>query len=220
MINATYAENGAQMLRIVLISALMFQPIIAYADDLPYVPSPQGFVESSTLVPALKEQALIGQPQGKRVIGVYLLPAEQSALMQGTSQGLSIYCRAYVVHEYATEEGAKTVFQSDVVSMKKSFAKPFDPNSPEDKRMLRPFNDYAEKKSLSVGVTEATNLGSIMETSDVLAVVGIVTFSTETGPISVIGANALIRDGKHILELTVGVRSSKTKRASHVPIMC
>jgi len=194
------------MLRIVLISALMFRPTVAYADDPPYVPSPQGFVESSTLVPALKEQALIGQPEGKRVIGVYLLPAEVSALMHGTSRGLSIYCRAYVIRESATEEDAKTFFQSAVASMKRSYAQPFDPNSPETKQMLRPYINYAEKKGLSLGVAGLTNLGSIMETSDVLAGAAIGELSTETGPISVNSAFALIRDGKDVLELTVGAQ--------------
>ena len=48
------------MLRAFLILAIMLRTSVVCANDLPYVPSPNGFVESSTLVPVLKDQALLG----------------------------------------------------------------------------------------------------------------------------------------------------------------
>ena len=44
--------------------------VAAWSDNLPAVPSPVGFIESSILVPALKDQALMGHPAGTRLIGV------------------------------------------------------------------------------------------------------------------------------------------------------
>jgi hypothetical protein len=58
--------------------AALFGTLIAAAlsDDLPAIPSPKGFIEASSLVPVLKDQALLGHPARTQLIGVYLLPDE------------------------------------------------------------------------------------------------------------------------------------------------
>jgi len=55
----------------------------AWSDNLPPIPSPRGFIESSSLVPALRDQALLGHPTRTRIIGVYLLPDELAKIMHG-----------------------------------------------------------------------------------------------------------------------------------------
>jgi hypothetical protein len=47
------------MLRAVLISGIILYTSVVFAEDFSYLPSPSGFVESSTLVPGLKDQALL-----------------------------------------------------------------------------------------------------------------------------------------------------------------
>ena len=76
------------MLHTVLISTMLLWTTVVCANDLPYVPSPNGFLESSALVPVLKDQALLGHPVGTRLIGVYLLPDEVSAIMHGAEAPL------------------------------------------------------------------------------------------------------------------------------------
>jgi hypothetical protein len=64
--------------------ALLWPVILpAWSDGLPPVPSPKGFVEASSLVPALKDQALLGHPSRTKIIGVYLLPDELAKIMNG-----------------------------------------------------------------------------------------------------------------------------------------
>ncbi len=94
------------MLRAFLILAIMLRTSVVCANDLPYVPSPNGFVESSTLVPVLKDQALLGHPADTRLIGVYLLPDELSTIMHGAEVRMSIFCRAYLIHKSTTEDDA------------------------------------------------------------------------------------------------------------------
>jgi hypothetical protein len=125
------------MLRGVLTSTMMLWTTVVCAYDLPYVPSPNGFVESSTLVPALKDQALLGHPAGTRLIGVYLLPDEVSAIMHGAEARMSIFCRAYVIHESATEDNAKVYFRALVTSAKNEGSKPFSLDDPDSKRIVQ-----------------------------------------------------------------------------------
>lgn len=125
------------MLRAALISAMTLWTSIVCANDLPYVPSPNGFVKSSTLVPVLKDQALLGHPGSTQLIGVYLLPDELSAIMHGAEERMSIFCRAYLIHESATEDSAKAYFQALVTNAKNEGSKPFSFDDPDNKRIIQ-----------------------------------------------------------------------------------
>jgi len=199
--------NEERLLRGALILAIMLSKTVAYGDDLPYVPPPQGFVESSTLVPVLKERALLGHPAGTQLVGVYLLPDELSAIMHSAEEQLSIFCRAYVIHESATEDDAKAFFRMLVASAKEEGSKPFVLDDPESKRIVQHYIDATKQKlGEQVGLVGATILGSIVDTDDAYggSMVVAATAQTSQGEIAIplTGSVAWVRRGKQILEMS------------------
>ncbi len=195
------------MLRAVLTSTMMLWTTVVCAYDLPYVPSPNGFVESSTLVPVLKDQALLGHPAGTRLIGVYLLPDEVSAIMHGAEARMSIFCRAYVIHESATEDDAKAYFRALVTSAKNEGSKPFSLDDPDSKRIVQGYIDATkQKQGQSVGFTGVTILGSIVDTDEAYGTSMVVAGKAQTdqGEIAIpmTGAVAWVRHGNQILEMS------------------
>lgn len=195
------------MLRAVLIPAMMTWASVVCATDLPHVPSPYGFVESSTLVPILKDQALLGHPAGTRLIGVYLLPDELSAIMHGAEERMLIFCRAYVIHESATEDDARAFFRVLVTNAKNDVSKPFSLDDPDNKRIIQAYIDAAKRKlGQSVGFTGVTILGSIVDTVEAYGASMVVAGKAQTdqGEIAIpmTGAVAWVRRGTQILEMS------------------
>src|SRR5271166_6341768 len=100
------------VLRAVLGLALLASaPDPCVADDQRSLPSPAGLIESSTLVPDLKERALIGQPATTHLIGLYLLPDELAKRIHGLEVALTIVCRAYVIAELPSEDQSAIFFK-------------------------------------------------------------------------------------------------------------
>jgi hypothetical protein len=195
------------MLRAVLIATIIFWTTSVCAQGLPNLPPPSGFVESSTLVPALKEQALLGHPAGTRLLGVYLLPDELSAIMHGAEERMSIFCRAYVIHESATEDDAKAFFRALVTNAKKDGSRPFSLDDPEKKRIIQGYVDATkQKRGQSVGLTGATILGSIVDTDAAYGQLMVVAGKAQTarGEIAIPMTSALawVRHGNQILEMS------------------
>jgi hypothetical protein len=195
------------MLRSVLILAMMLWTSAVCANDLPYVPSPNGFVESSTLVPVLKDQALLGHPAGTRQIGVYLLPDELSAIMHGSEVRMSIFCRAYVIHESTTEDDARAYFRVLVANAKNEGSKPFSLDDPDSKRIVQGYIDATKRKQgQSVGFRGVTILGSIVDTDEAYGTSMIVAGKAQTdqGEIAIpmTGAVTWVRRGNQILEMS------------------
>jgi hypothetical protein len=181
--------------------------IPAWSDNLPTIPSPKGFIESSNLVPALKDQALLGHPKRTRVIGVYLLPDELASIMHGAPQHMTIFCRAYVNDEFGSPDEAKAFFRQLVVGAKKEQSNKFDLTDPDVGRIVQRYVDATkERQGQSVNMIGATFLGSILETEDIYAMSVIVSTSAQTDQgqvlIPLTGAVAWIRRGNQILELS------------------
>ena len=84
-------------------------------------------MEASALVPPLKDQALIGHPAGTRLIGVYLLPDELASIWHGGVGQVTIFCRAYVISEFGSEEEATASFGRMIAGAKREASKKFDP---------------------------------------------------------------------------------------------
>ena len=195
------------MLHTVLISTMLLWTTVVCAYDLPYVPSPNGFLESSALVPVLKEQVLLGHPVGTRLIGVYLLPDEVSAIMHGAEMRMSIFCRAYVIHESATVDDAKAYFRALVTSAKNENSKPFSLDDPDNKRIVQGYIDATkQKQGQSVGFTGVTILGSIIDTDEAYGTSMVVAGKAQTdqGEIAIpmTAAVAWVRRGNQILEMS------------------
>src|SRR5208337_1447083 len=203
----------SRCMRRALTGAAMFAAMIGVArsDDLPSVPSPKGFIESSALVPALKDQALMGHPARTRLIGVYLLPDELASIMRGAPESLTIFCRAYVNDEFESVDGAKAFYSRMIANAKQGASKNVDLADPETRRIIQRYIDVTkEREGVSSGITGMTVLGSILETENVYATSMIVAMyaQIEQGQVSipVAAAGAWIRDGKQILELSVGAQ--------------
>jgi hypothetical protein len=195
------------MLRAVLISTMVLWTTVVCAKDPPYLTPPNGFVESSALVPVLKDQALLGHPASTRLIGVYLLPDELSAIMRGGEARMSIFCRAYVIHETATEDDAKAYFRALVTNAKKEGSKPFNLDDPDNKRIIQNYVDATERNyGQSVGFTGATILGSIVDTDDAYGESMVVAMKAQTNQgeiaIPMTAAVAWVRRGNQILEMS------------------
>jgi hypothetical protein len=193
------AACGAVLLAIIVTAAR--------SGELPSVPLPEGFVESSSLVPALRDQALIGHPSGTRLIGVYLLPDELANILHGGSEHMTIFCRAYVTGEFGSEEEAKAFFRRMTAGAKQEASKKFDPSDPDVSRIIQRYIDATkERQGQTVSMTGATSLGSILETEDIYASSMIVVMSAETeqGQVSIpiAAAVAWVRLGKQVLELS------------------
>lgn len=195
------------MLRAALISAMTLWTSIVCANDLPHLPSPSGFVELSMLVPALKDQALLGHPANTQLIGVYLLPDELSAIMHGAEERMSIFCRAYLIHESSTEDNAKAYFRVLVTDAKSEGSKPFSLDDPDNRRIIEGYIDATKRKQgQSVEFTGVTILGSIVDTDDTYGTSMIVAGKARTNQgetaIPMTAAVAWVRRGKQILEIS------------------
>jgi len=192
------------MLLVTLLGAVT---VPAWSDDLPPIPSPKGFIESSSLVPALKDQALLGHPARTRVIGVYLLPDELAKILHGAPQQMTILCRAYVNDEFGSQDEAKAFFRRMIVSAKKEQSRKFDLTDPDVSRIVQRYvNVTKERQGQSVNMIGATLLGSILENEDIYAMSVIVSSSAQTDEGQVLvpltGAVAWIRRNNQILELS------------------
>lgn len=176
------------------------------------LPSPEGFVESSALVPGLRVQALVGHASDTRLVGVYLQPDDLSALLHKAEDKVSIlntpiFCRAYVIHEFTTEDDAKRFFRSFVASAKKESSRPFDLDDPEVKRIIQGYID-ATKQQLGqqVELTGATDLGSIVDTDQDFGLSTIAAMKNQTSrgeiAVPVAGSVVWVRRGKQVLEMS------------------
>lgn len=188
----------------------------AWSGDLPPVPSPKGFVESSSLVPALKDQALLGHPATTRLIGVYLLPDELANILHGGSEQLTIFCRAYLIDEFRSEDEARVFFRRMIANAKQEQSKKFDLADPDVSRIIRRYIEATkQRQGQSVNMIGATILGSILETDDTYATSVIVSMSADTDQgqvvIPVTGAAAWMRQRNQVLELSSVSRFDGTK---------
>jgi hypothetical protein len=219
---------NANRFRLLALSAALLGALTVpvRSGNLPPIPSPKGFLESSSLIPALKDQALLGHPARTRVIGVYLLPDELADILHGTPQQMTIFCRAYVTDEFGSQGEAKDFFRRMVASAKNEQSKKFDLTDPDVSRIIQRYVDVTkEREGQSVNITGATILGSIMENEDVYATSVIVSSSAQTDEgqvfIPLTGAVAWIRQGNKILELSDLARfegGQSIKRANGVII--
>ena len=150
----------------------------ARSNSLPPVPVPQGFVESSSLVPVLKAQALQGRSARARLIGIYLLPAELANILHGTLQHLTIFCRAYVNDEFRSPEEAKELFRGMIGILKRDQPRSFDLLDPEVSRIVQRYVDLTKRPQAPfVNMIGAVTLGSILDTDDIYAMSMIVSKS-------------------------------------------
>jgi hypothetical protein len=197
-----------RFMRNVLFGVVLLAIIVAaWSQDLPHLAAPKGFIESSGLVPALKDQALVGHPARTRLIGVYLLPDELANILHGAPEHMTILCRAYVNDELASEDEAKVFFRRLVAGAKQEASKRFDPTDPDVRRIIQRYVDATkERQGVSVGITGATILGSILETEDVYATSMVAAMSAQTSQgqtsIPLAATVAWLRRGKQILELS------------------
>jgi hypothetical protein len=153
----------------------------SWSDSLPIVPAPKGFIESSSLVPALRQQALLGHPARTRLIGVYLLPDELADILRSNSIRHTIICRAYVNDELVSLDAAKSFFRRMVASAKAEQSRKFDLTDPDQKRIIQRYTDATkQRQGQSIDMTGATFLGSLMEADDIYAFSVIVTNSIQT----------------------------------------
>jgi hypothetical protein len=183
----------------------MLAPV--WSDNLAPVPSPKGFIESSSLVPALKDQALLGHPATTRLIGVYLLPDELANILHGGAEQLTIFCRAYLNDEFRSEDAAKVFFRRMIVGAKQEQSKKFDLADPDVSRIIQRYVEATkQRQGQSVSMIGATMLGSILETEDTYGMSVIVSMSAQTDQgqalIPLTGAVAWIRQRNQILEFS------------------
>jgi hypothetical protein len=176
-----------------------------WCDDLPFLPAPVGFVESSALVPGIKEQSTIGQPPATHLIGVYLLPDELAQRMRGVEVPLTVSCRAYVIDSRSTEETARAAFKQLVAGMKHD-TKNGDLSDPDVHRIIERFEDVTkEHYGVSVALKSVTDLGTLLENQDVIAESSIVAASVQTAEgqvtVPVAASAAWVRRGTQILRL-------------------
>jgi len=196
------------VLRAVLGLALLTSaPDPCVADDQPSFPGPTGFIESSALVPGLKDQALIGQPPTTHLIGFYLLPDELAKRMRGAQVPLTIACRAYVIAERSSEDASRAAFKQLVASVKRD-AKNFDLSDPDNQRIIQHFEDATkERYGASPTLNGMTALGIILESEDVFAISAIVAFTLQNAEgqvaVPIATAAAWLRRGTRIVKWSV-----------------
>jgi hypothetical protein len=188
-------------------AVLLGTMIAAWPDNLPLVPSPKGFIESSSLVPALKDQALLGHPASTRLIGVYLLLDELANILHGSPEQMTIFCRAYLKDEFRSEDEAKAFFRRMIASAKQEQSKKFDLADPDVSRIIQRYVEVTkQRQGQSVNMIGATSLGSILETEDTYAMSAIVSTTAQTDQgqvlIPLTAAVAWIRRRNQILELS------------------
>ncbi|MGJ4951838.1 hypothetical protein [Bradyrhizobium sp. HKCCYLS20291] len=179
----------------------------AISDSLPLIPSPTGFIESSSLVPSLRDQALLGHPARTRLIGVYLLPDELADIMRGAPQHMTIFCRAYINDEFASQDEAKAFFRRMIANAKQENSYKLDLASPTTRRIIQSYETATqERQGQSVKLTGSTILGSILETEDIFATAVIVSASAQTSQgqilIPLTGAVGWVRWRNQVLELS------------------
>jgi hypothetical protein len=115
---------------------LAMTSLSGYAEQLPVVPNPQGFIEASTLSAIIRNAALAGHPSWQKLIGVYYEPdALAKILNTGTTEPTAI-CTAYVEREFASEAAADSDFKELVANAKNDGAQKFDGNDPAVARVL------------------------------------------------------------------------------------
>jgi len=187
------------------LALLASAPDPCVADDQPSLPSPTEFIESSALVPGLKDQALIGQPPTTHLIGFYLLPDELAKRMHGAQVPLTIACRAYVIAERSSEDASRAVFEQLVAGVKRD-VKNFDLSDPDNQRIIQHFEEATkERYGASPTLNGMTNLGTLLENQDVIAESAIAALSVQTteGQVTLplATAAAWLRRGTQILRL-------------------
>jgi hypothetical protein len=144
---------------------LAMTSLSGYAEQLPVVPNPQGFIEASTLSAIIRNAALAGHPSWQKLIGVYYEPdALAKILNTGTTEPTAI-CTAYVEREFASEAAADSDFKELVANAKNDGAQKFDGNDPAVARVLSNYENAAKGlgNGVSVSVSGATVLGGIGE---------------------------------------------------------
>ena len=187
------------------IGLLIATAVRASADELPYVPAPSGYVESTKILPELAQQAMIGQPPGYRIVGVYLLPTEATAMLQNTATDyLSTYCRAYLIHRSASADEARSWYAGTAASFRRSLGEPFDPNGPKAEAMEKPFLDALAQQGRSAAVDGLVNLGTILDSDDVIGNEGLDFFEAGGKHLPIVILSAVMRDGADTLLLTSG----------------
>jgi len=184
--------------------------LLAYADQVPAVPNPQGFIEASALSPDIRNAAVAGHPSWQKLIGIYYQPDALAKILNiGTTEPSAI-CTAYVEREFDSETTAESHFKELVTNAKKDGARKFDRNDPAIDRILRNYESAVENENLrngtSISVSGATVLGGIGEASNYYAGSLISTYTWSNGSQSSMmpfaSAVAWIRMGKRIIKLS------------------
>jgi hypothetical protein len=196
------------MLRFPLTVAFLFllATFPAGADQLPVVPNPQGFIESSALSVNIRNGALAGHPASQKLIGIYYPPNTLAKILNtGTSEPSAI-CTAYIDGEFDSEATADTHFKQLVINAKKDGAQKFDRSDPAIDRILKNFEDAATNlgTDTTITVNGATILGAIAETNTYYAGSMIATYTR-----SVDGQSAMMPFATAVAWMRIGPRIVK-----------
>ena len=194
------------MLRKILIFFFSMTASVAAQDDFVKIRPPVGFIESSTVMPSLKDKALLGRPKNTQLVGVYLLPDELAAITRGEEKRMSIFCRAYVANRYATEKDSIAAFRTLVVNAQRE-ADQFNIENPATRRIIDRYVEATEQRlGQRASIEGVAILGSILNTSNAYGSSMIVSTTSETaqGEVSVpmVATVAWVRQGNLTLEMS------------------
>jgi hypothetical protein len=158
------------MRRFLLVAGVLLVSVSSAAESqqLPVVPSPQGFVEASALSPTIRRNALAGHLPSEKLIGIYYQPdALAEILRDGTTAPSPIYT-AYVQREFESVSAADTYFRELVQNAKKDEKQKFDRNDPAIDRILNNYEKAAKGlgNGTTITVNGATTLGELSEGSN------------------------------------------------------
>jgi hypothetical protein len=174
------------------------------------VPSPDGFIEASALSSSIKSQAMAGHLSSEKLIGVYFRPDDLANLLKSNESGALPMCRAYVMAELESEEAAEREFKAIAANAKREGQGRFDPNDPATSRILKRFEDAANRGNGEASVAGATVLGSLNDTDRSYASSVIAAYSVRSpqgaGTLVLANAVAWLRLRKQIIQLSATYR--------------
>jgi hypothetical protein len=195
--------------RLILVILVSFS-IPVHADQLPRLPSPQGFIEASSLSEKIRTQALIGHPPSDKLIGVYYEPsALANILSAGSSNEPTPFCRAYLQGKFESSKDADDFLKRLIGNAKKESEQKFNRNDNDAlDRILKRYEKAIRDKGVgeTPKFTGATDLGELAETDTYYASTMIVAFAVSdgqrNGSIAFVAAVAWMRIENQIIQIS------------------
>lgn len=181
----------------------------AHPDQLPMVPSPNGFIEASTLSAFIRNMAVAGQPASSKLIGAYYPPDALAEILSAGQTNPAAFCKANVLKEFGSVQAADDYLKQLVRNAKKEGGQRFDRNDAAVDRILKHYENAAKnvRDGVTITVNGSTVLGALAETDSYYASSAIFSYTSSDGQRTAIMPFAVavvwMRIGKQVVTLLV-----------------